>query len=159
MLYKIRFSNLKFKLNISIFLISFLLISCGKLSEIKVGEVNNISVIGFEDNALKISAEIAIENPSINKITITGFDTRVYLNDQYLGKINSAEHLVIHSKSSEKYTILLNVRLSNIFGTAFAMMNLKEGNKINVRVEGVITARTLLIKRKINISESRNLNL
>jgi LEA14-like dessication related protein len=147
--------KLKFLLIFSI----FLLLSCGKLSEIKVNNVENVVVSGFADNSVIITADISINNPTLSKITITGFDTRVYLNDQYLGKINSVEHIVIHSKSSEKYTILFKVRLSNILGTAFAMMNLKEGNKINVRVEGLITARSLMIKRKINVSESRVLFL
>jgi len=154
-----RYSMVNIKLNFLLVFCALLVFSCGKLSEIKVGNVDNIIVNGFEDNSVLISAEISINNPTINKITITGFDTRVYLNDQYLGKINSVEHIVIHSKTSEKYKILFNVRLSNILGTAFAMMNLKEGNKINVRVEGLITARSLLIKRKINVSESRVLSL
>jgi LEA14-like dessication related protein len=147
------------KLNFLLVFCAFLVLSCGKLSEIKVTNVENIIVNGFEDNSVLISADISINNPTINKITIIGFDTRVYLNDQYLGKINSVEHIVIHSKSSEKYKIIFNVRLSNILGTAFAMMNLKEGNKINIRVEGLITARSLLIKRKINVAESRVLSL
>jgi LEA14-like dessication related protein len=159
MSHKLRFSMVKIKLKLFLSLFIFFLLSCGRLSEITVGDVDNIIVKGFEDNSLLISADISVNNPARNKITIIGFDTRVYLNDQFLGKINSVEHIVIHSKSSEKYTILFNVRLSNILGTAFAMMNLKEGNKINVKVEGVITARSLLIKRKINVSESRVLLL
>ena len=150
---------IKIKLNFFLIILALFLISCGKLSEIKVGNVDNITVKGFQDNALLISAEIYINNPTINRITITGFDTRVYLNGQFLGKINSVEHIVIRSKSSEKYTIIFNVRLSNILGTAFAMMNLKEGNEINVRIEGSITARSLLIKRKIDVSETRDLFL
>jgi LEA14-like dessication related protein len=149
----------RIKLNYSLFILSFLLLSCGKLTEIKVGDVDNIVVKGFQDNALLISAEIEVTNPSRNKITVTGFDTHVYLNDQYLGKINSVDHIVINSKSAEKYNIVFNVRLSNFLGTAFAMMNLKEGNKVKIRIEGTITARSLLIKRKLNISESRNLVL
>jgi LEA14-like dessication related protein len=149
------------KIKLYLFLIILLLLqfSCGKLSEIKVGDVDNITVKGFEENALLISAEIAVSNPTINRITITGFDTRVYLNEQYLGKINSVEHIIIKSKTSEKYNIVFNVRLSNFLGTAFAMMNLREGNKIHIKIEGVITARSLLIKHRINVSESRDIVL
>jgi LEA14-like dessication related protein len=150
---------IKIKFSFFLVLFSLVLLSCGKLSEIKVGDVDNIIVKGFENNSLIISADISVSNPTINRITITGFDTRVYLNNQFLGKINSIEHIVIHSKSSERYTILFNVKLSNILGTAFAMMNLKEGNEINIRIEGTITARSLLIKRKIDVSESRDLIL
>jgi LEA14-like dessication related protein len=150
---------IKIKLYFTLVILGLLLVSCGKLSEIKVGDVDKITVNGFEDNAVLISAEIAVINPTINRITITGFDTRVYLNEQYLGKVNSVEHIVIRSKSSEKYNIVFNIRLSNFLGTALAMMKFREGNKINIRIEGTITARSLLIRHKINVSESRELVL
>jgi LEA14-like dessication related protein len=154
-----RFSIVPIKYNFFLAIFALFLVSCGRLSEIQVGDVNNITVKGFEDNALLVSADLSISNPTINKITITEFDTHVYLNDQFLGKMNSVEHIVIHAKSSEKYTIVFNIRLSNFLGTAFAMMNLKEGNKIKIKIEGTITARSLLVKHKIDVSESRNLSL
>lgn len=137
------------------FLIVFLCISCGNFSKIEVGEVKEFTVKGFEDNALAIAITVPIENPTMHKITITDIDFRVYMNNQYLGRVNSVEQIVLPSNSSDKYNIDLKVRVANFFGAALTLMNLKNGHVLNFRLDGTIDARSMLIKKTIEVSEER----
>jgi LEA14-like dessication related protein len=133
------------------------LTSCGNFSEVRVGEVKELIVNGFEDNALIMALRVPVENPTRHKITVTGLDLKVFMNDRYVGKVNSTEHLVLPARSNDQYNMELEVRVANFFGTALTLMNLKKGQKINFRIDGVISARSILIKKNIEITEERQI--
>jgi LEA14-like dessication related protein len=139
--------------------ITFCLSSCARFSDMKIGDVKDVEVKGFEENSFVVAIKLDVDNPTIHKIKITDIDTKVFLNNQYIGKIVAVDEIIFPAKTSNEYSILLRVRLTNILGTAFAMMQLSDGNKVNIRLEGDLTARTLLLKKKINISESRNVTI
>ncbi len=143
----------------SYFLFFILLISCGKFSEITVGEIHGFTIKGFDDNALVVMFSIPIENPTLHRITITDFDTRVYMNSQYVGKITSSESLLLPAKSAMIHEMEFKIRLANFLGTALGIMNLKKGQKVSFKLEGTVSARTLLIKKKININEIREVTI
>ncbi len=129
--------------------------SCGNFSKIIVGEVKDFTVNGFEDNALLASVSIPVDNPTNHKITITNIDLKVYMNGQYLGKVNIVKPIVLPSKSYVNYNVDLKVRVANFFGAALTLMNLQNGQVINFKMEGSVGARSILIKKNIEISEER----
>ncbi len=143
---------------VCLFIYTLALVSCGKYAEITIGDISNINIEGFENNALAVSMSIPIDNPTRHKITITGFDTRVFMNDQYLGKITSSDQpVVIKAKSNSIHEVKLNIQLANLFGMAMNLMNLKKGKRVRLRLEGEVTARSMLIKKRIPINESREI--
>jgi len=132
-----------------------ILASCGNFSEISVGEVRDLKIKGIEDNALLVSISLPVENPTLHKITITDLDSKVYVNNQYLGIILMDDKLILPSRSQELYHVDLKIRLANLFGAALSMMNLRRGQRIIFRLEGELKARSALVKRKIPIKETR----
>lgn len=145
------------------FLIYFIFIvflaSCGRFSEITVGEINGITINGFEENSLLVTLRVPVENPTHHKITISDFDTRLYMNSQYVGKLTSADVVVLPPKSDMAHDLVLKVRLANFLGTAIGIMNLKKGQVVNFKLEGTVTARSVLVKRKIPVNEIRNVTI
>jgi LEA14-like dessication related protein len=140
----------------NIFLLFIVLFtSCGNFSKITVGEIKDFTVNGFEDNALLASVSIPVDNPTHHNITITDIDLKVYMNNQYLGKVNAIEPIVLLSKSNRNYNIDLKVRVANFFGAALTLMNLQNGQIILFRMEGTVSARSMLLKKKFEISEER----
>jgi LEA14-like dessication related protein len=138
-----------------ILIVTFISTSCGNFSKIAIGEINGITIKGIEDNALIVAVRIPVENPTLHKITITDFDSKVYINDQYLGKVLIDDKIVFPSKSDAVYDVDLNIRLANFFGAALTMMNLRSGQRIKIRMEGELSARSALMKRKIPVNETR----
>jgi LEA14-like dessication related protein len=136
-----------------------ILSSCGRISRIEIGEVRDFTVKGFEENALVIEVIIPIENPSLYKIKISDFEAKIYLNKGYLGRVNNIEPLVLSGKSSENYTLVFKVRMANFFGTASKVMNLQKGQRINLKIEGTVSARSFFMKKKIEINEERDIVL
>lgn len=129
--------------------------SCGGFSDIVVGEVQEVNIRGFEDNALLVDVRLPVENPTLHRITILDIDSKVYLGNQYLGRVTSVERIVLKANSKDIYDLSLRIRLANVFGTAFTLMKLKSGQKALIRVEGTITARTMVLKKKIPFEETR----
>jgi LEA14-like dessication related protein len=143
-------------LNIYLLLIvSLVVFSCGRFSDIIVGDVSGVNIKGFEENALVVELNVPIDNPTIHKIRLNKFDAKVYMNNQYLGKANNKFPLVLNSKSSQVYTLVLEIRLANVFGTAMNIMTIRKGQKVKFRIDGSLSARTFLVCKKIEISESR----
>lgn len=134
---------------------TMLLSSCGNFSKITIGEIRDITIKGIKDNALVVAVRVPVENPTLYKITLTDFDSKVFINNQYLGKIRMDDRIVFPSKSEAVYDVDLNIRLANLFGAALTVMNLRSGQRIMIRMEGELTARSALVKRKIPVNESR----
>jgi LEA14-like dessication related protein len=136
-------------------LTSLFFISCGKFEDITLGDLQNVEVAGFEDNYLKLNVEVPIENPTLHRINIKAIDVRVFINQQYIGKLIVDEQVLIKSKSSKVYQLPVKIRLANILNTAFLMMNLSNGKQVQFNFEGTVTVRTMLISREIDIKETR----
>lgn len=136
-------------------IITLLTVSCSNFSKISVGNIRGLTVKGIEDNALVVTVRIPVENPTMHKITVTDFDSKVFINNQYLGKIMMDDKIIFPSKSNDVYDVDVNIRLANFFGAVLTMMNLRSGQRINIRIEGELTARSALVKRKIPINETR----
>lgn len=141
------------------FIFIVFLTSCGRFSEITVGEINGITINGFEENSLLVTLRVPVENPTHHKITISDFDTRLYMNSQYIGKLSSADIVILPPKSNMVHDLVLRIRLANFLGTAISFMNLKKGQVVNFRMEGTVTARTFLVKRNIPIDQVRNVTI
>ena len=140
-------------------LLPFFFISCGDFSNITIGEITGLTIKGFEENAMIVELSVPVNNPTMHKITVSDFDTKVFMSNQYLGKVTSKEPVVLKANSFEVYDLVLEVRLANVFGTALTLMNLKSGQKVLFRLEGTVQSRALLIKRKIDINESREVTI
>lgn len=133
-----------------------LILSCGNLENIEIGEPQNIKVRGFEDNYLLVDVELPVNNPSFYTINISDMDVRVFLNDRFLGKLIIDEKIKIKPKQSTIYKLPVKIRIANILGTAFIMMNMKKGKEAAVKFEGEVKARSFLLFKTIEINETRN---
>ena len=134
-----------------------LIAACGNLDDIEIGDPKDVKIQGFEDNYLKLSTKIPVKNPSSYKITIKEIDVRVYLNGSYIGKLIIDENIEIKRKESREYDLPVKIRLNNVLGAAFIMMNMKQGQNVEIRFEGHVKAKTMLITREFPIDETKRI--
>jgi LEA14-like dessication related protein len=142
-----------------ILITSLFFTSCGNFEGITLGELKEVKVSGFEDNFLKLNVTVPIDNPTVHRINIKEIDVRVFINQQYIGKLMVDEHILIRPKSEEIYSLPVKIRLANILNTAFIMMNLSKGQQVQFGFEGNIAVRTMLITRNIEIKETRSIKM
>jgi len=137
--------------------VAALLSSCSNFENIEIGNPRNITMQGFEDNFLKIKVELPVKNPTLHRIQLLELDVKVFLNNQYIGKLIVDEEITIKGKRQSVLALPVKIRLSNILNTAFIMMSLKKGNEAEIRFVGNVIARSALIKRTVQIDESRKI--
>jgi LEA14-like dessication related protein len=148
---------MRLKKYLFIFFIVPVFISCGNFENIEIGEPKEFSVKGFEENFLVVDVVLPVNNPTIHTIVIKNIDVRVFLKNKYIGKLVVEDNIRIKPKSNTSYELPVKVRLANLLGAAFIMMNLKKGSESEVRLEGEIQARSLFIKKTIQINENRKM--
>jgi LEA14-like dessication related protein len=139
-------------------LAALVFISCGNFENIEIGEPKEVNVKGFEENFLVIDVVLPVENPTIHSIVIKNIDVRVFLQNKYIGKLVVDENIRIKPKSNTTYELPVKVRLANLLGAAFIMMNLKKGSESDIRLEGEIQARSLFITKTVEINENRKMS-
>lgn len=151
---------LKKHLKAPLAILSIILLSgCGNLSEVEIGEPKEVKLKGFEENYLLINAKIPVKNPSIYPFRIKEIDVKVSLNGTYMGKLIVDDAVKIKPKSDKIYDLPVKIRLANVFGAAFVMMNMKSGNDVSVKFEGTVKAQSMLITREFPIDETKNIRL
>ena len=149
------------KLKIVLFFSTLVLLfsSCGSFSDVVISDPADFKIKGFEDNMLAVSIALPAENPTAYKITVLEIESKVFLNETYLGKIVTTERVVLPPHSKDTYDLNLNIRVANIFGTAFTVMGLKTGQKVKIRLEGEVKARSLFIPKRVPINETREITI
>lgn len=133
--------------------------SCGNFEKIEIGEPGNFNIKGFEDNYLLVNVDVPVSNPTMYRIKIKEIDVRVFLNGRYIGKLFIDEEVVIKGKENRNYELPVKVRLNNLLGTAFIMMSLKKGQSVEVKFEGAVTAKSLLLKKTVEIDDKVNITI
>lgn len=130
--------------------------SCGgKVSEIQLGEVHDVKILGFEENSLLLEVSMPIHNPSMHKIKVSEVDLKTYLNGTYIGRMQVDDQIVIKRKKNSNVTLPIKIRLSNVLASAFIMMNMKSGEAVHVKFEGSVLAKSMIFKRRIEVNETR----
>lgn len=136
------------------FFIAIVLTSCGRYKDITVGDFEDYKIKGFDANALVVELKVPVKNPSIHKITIYDLDARVFVNDKYIGKVTTDQKVVLRSRSEEVHDLELKVRMANFLGTAASLMNIKRGEKVKLRLEGTFKAKSVFLKKEIEVDET-----
>lgn len=135
--------------------LTLLISSCGHIEEITIGEIQEARIKGFKDNAVIVDVKIPVENPTIHRIKLVDMDINTYIGNKYIGKLQLDKELIIKGTESAVYDLPVRIRISNILNIAFVMMNMKSGRQVDLHFKGTATAKSLLIKKTVEIDEKR----
>lgn len=146
-----RFTVLLLSIIISIF-------STGcSFQEIEFGGVKGVSVKNISKESIQLEIKVKITNPNTFSFKITDVDLDVLLNGNELGRINKIEKVTIPAKSDQIHTFNLDIALSKLKSNAISIAASFLTGKKNIILNGTITARWFLIKKKIRIENNQAL--
>jgi hypothetical protein len=130
---------------------SIFLSSCISENSIQVGQIENIKLTGFEENAILCQAELQIENKYFMSFKIDLDDLKVYASDKILGNIQLRNTLRIKAKEKKNYTIQLKFVLADgNVGILSIIQKFNNGNA-DITLKGNIKAHSLLINKRFPI--------
>lgn len=131
------------------------LISCGRTDEIRLTGVNDFSFKGFEEGTVTFAALVGVSNPSGIAFRITDMNLKTAVNGNYLGDLKTADKIRIPARSDSTYQMTFTLTINNMLANMASIYALSRQKQVQIDLKGEVMARTWIGKKKVEVSESR----
>lgn len=136
-------------------LLPLLLSSCTGLRDIEITGVEGFKMRGIENNAVSFAADIGVRNPASVGFKVNEINLKTTIDGNFIGTLTSPDRVKIPARSDSAYSMNFSLELSNIITSASALYNLSKKNQVNVVIQGYVKARSGLITKKVDVNETR----
>ena len=136
--------------------IGILFSSCFTVPEYR--GVSDFKLEEFKNKNLLFSLNIDIYNPNNYGIRVKKSKMGVYINENYIGEAKLLKSFKMKRKSSTSCLLPINLELEQ--GAIFKLipiLNVRRG--ANIRVDGILKAKALLIPKREEINQEVKVNL
>ncbi len=141
-----------------VFTLSFLS-GCGKMNEIRVTGLKEVSLKGISKNIVQLSVGVEIDNPNNRKITITEIMFKAWLNNRELGTLRVTDPIVIAPCSRNTYPALVELELRSVADALRLLTTPPSDILEKVEVEGYIKGRSFPLRRTVEVTRQPFSNL
>lgn len=142
------------------FAFSFLLIGCSGLEDVKVKEVQNISINEFSKKKIDLTVDVLIENPNALSFQVKDVDLLIDVNGKSLGQTKLSEGFSIAGNSSEIHSVSLSAETGETFKELWPSLLMSAlSQQIEVRIHGQIKGGVFLVSRKIDVDHTEKVDL
>lgn len=132
--------------------------SC-KIVEPKVTGVRAFSLAEDPYGNRALRMDIRIDNPNRIGFRVSDPVFEVFLNSSRIAAGYSGKPVKVKARSSDFHTVYLSTDIKNIKDALGPLMSIISTGKINVKVQGDLTARVFLFKKTLRVDVSENLNV
>jgi len=146
---------------ISLIIAPILLVIFGCLSykEVTVVEVADVEFKEMSADGITIDIHVQIDNPNNYKISVVKTNLMLSLNGAYLGKANIRNNLVLPKNSNDVHKITVNIKGSQLKKALPTLLLSALGGEIQMRINGTITAKARMLRRKIEVDFTHSAGL
>jgi len=144
-------------------LFAFLMIistGCMQYEDVDIGRVEQFSVSKFEKDAIEIDVAMRIKNPNNYKITITGSDFDVFMDDKNMGTAKIKNAIVLPAESDELQTFTVqtdqNLLMKGGISSLFSMLGKRSPE---VRLKGEIKAKARFLSKTFPVDITERVKL
>ncbi len=139
-----------------IILVLCLLLTAGcRVNQVEIGDIERMSMEGFDANGLQLKVMIPVKNPNNFPFTITKMDIDININDYDLGTVNKISKIKVPANSDESHPVTFNIDLAGgILGGGLAMLRLYRASEYRVKLKGEIKVRSFLVWKTIPVDEN-----
>lgn len=137
-----------------------LFVSCFSYKDVSFKGVDNYKIGKIQDGELSFGFDVKLENPNKYNIKIKPTDLQVFIGDRELGIARLDKKLKIKKNSSASYPVMINARLKNLAGAGMgAILELATKKSADVRIKGPVKGSVHGFTRKMEIDETRSIDL
>ncbi len=128
--------------------------------EVTYGGVKNIQLQGASLSEIKLKITVNIKNPNTYKISLVGGKFNVKSEDFDLGTFTLTEKTVIPAQSEGDVQVFVGTKIKSLFSSASAalMANIQK-NSFPVTIDGYITAKAYLLRKKVRFNKTEQVSL
>lgn len=144
---------------LSFITLTFVLSGCTSFKEITIGEIENVSFKGMENNRAGIELAVPVTNPNNLKIIIIDMDLDISINGKHLGKMTNLQKIIIPSRSEEIQIFPVQIELTNMLSGVLSLYRMRNMKSFEMHINGKIKARSFLHFKTIDVNEKQIVNL
>jgi LEA14-like dessication related protein len=131
------------------------LTSCKGVTDIEVTGADGFEYKGMDNNSLLFSVNIRMHNPSSLTFRIREVNLKTVVDGNYLGTISTNDKIKVPAQSDSSYRVTFNLQLTNLLTGASTIYSLSRKEVVTVEVQGYVKARSMLVVKKVDVLESR----
>jgi len=149
------FKNISF-----LFLSIFIFLSCNRLKDIEIVEINNIRFENFDldEKYINVYLNILVDNPSHYKFKIKELELKIIADNRYIGKLLLNKPIFVLPYAKDWYTVSLNLKLMDVLSTVTIYSKYIEGKDIYINIKGHIIGKSYIFMVKETIYEEFIIN-
>jgi hypothetical protein len=139
--------------------LTLLLFSCKGVDDIRMTGVSDFAFRSMENNTITFSARVGVYNPSSVGFRVTDMNIKTLVDGNFIGTLSTPDRLKIRARSDSSYQMTFTLTMANMLTGASSLYSLARKKKVNVDLQGSITARSWLNKHTTEIRESRTIDV
>ena len=145
----------------SVILILILSFSSCAYEEVEITDIKYVKLIEFSQKGLVVESEIKIKNPNGFQLSMVDSEFDIYIKGSKLAKANVDNNIRIPKNSDEYHKVAMKSNFEDFADGALVMLlGLTLGSKeIDFKVDGYVTGRVFLIKKKVHVSHEEKVPL
>jgi hypothetical protein len=142
-----------------ILILILILSSCKGVEDIRLTGVSDFAFRGIENNVVTFSARVGVANPSAVGFRLTDMQVRTLVDGNFIGTISTPDHVKVKARSDSSYIMTFHLTMGNMLTGASSLYSISRKKKVNVEMQGNITARSWMTKHRTEIHESRTVDV
>jgi len=146
---------------LSIILVALLSFNSCSFEEVEITEIKYVKLLEFSKKGLLVESEIKIKNPNSFQLSMVDSEFDVYIKGSKLAKASIDNNIKIPKNSEEYHKVLMKSDFKDFAdGALTKMLSLTFGSsEVDFKVEGYITGRAFLMKKKVRVSHEAKVPL
>jgi LEA14-like dessication related protein len=145
--------------NILLLISLIALSSCKGVEDITFTGIDNVVLLGIEQNKVNFSADIGVYNPSTMSFRISEVNLKTSIDGTFIGTLTATEPVKIHAKTDTTYHTDFSLELANLISGASTLYGLSRKKQVTIDMKGFIRARSWLAFRKVDIAETQTIDV
>ena len=137
-----------------------ILTSCITYKEVTYSGVKNIAIESISMKEIKLKITASVDNPNDYKIKILNGSFHVKSDDFEFGTFKLSEKVTIPANSKGDINIYVETKIKSLFSSSLmTLMGKVKGNNIPITIDGHVTAKAKIFRKRVNFSKTENISL
>lgn len=131
----------------------FVLSSCGKPKDLKIGEIHDVKVKSISLKGVELQGVVPVQNPNSYPITIKEADLNLSADNQIVAHITqTSPPVTLDGNSSADHTISVRIDLLHP-GEITSMMNLFSGKSV-LNLDGTVRLSSFVFTKNVVVHQT-----
>jgi len=129
------------------------------MQPIKIGQIKNFKINELSADAIKTQVTLTVKNPNFFGIKMIESDLTLMVNAKNLGPVKFEDDLEIPANSEKEYIVKIILEKPDYLNTFVTFLSILSQKKAKVKLEGTITAKSMIFTKEVKISEENTIEI